>query len=111
MSRAVSSKADMGQIGRDVLSAKTGGDLCYSITSRGRAVPPAWLNAVHSDSTDKDTRSADHYTGAASHMGSIELANRFKLSDFRPVHLFCERHHTSERRWIVTFGDGQRELD
>jgi hypothetical protein len=41
----------------------------------------------------------------------IELANRFELSDFRPVHLFCERHHTSERRWIVTFGDGQRELD
>jgi hypothetical protein len=69
-------------------------------------------NVARSDScTDKDTRSADHYTGAASQMGSIELANRFELSDFRPVHLFCEPHHTSGRRWIVTFGDGQRELD
>jgi hypothetical protein len=93
---------------------KTGSDLCYSITSSARASGSTGMseNVAHSDScTDKDTRSADHYTAAASQMGSIELANRFKLSDFRSVHLFCERHHTSERRWIVTFGDGQRELD
>jgi hypothetical protein len=44
---------------------------------------------AHSDScTDKDTHSADHYTAAASQMGSIELANRFELSDFRPVAFF-----------------------
>jgi hypothetical protein len=70
-----------------------------------------WQNSTLSQLKVRESTGLRPQVAGQDHMGSIELANRFKLSDFRPVHLFCERHHTSERRWIVTFGDGQRELD
>src|SRR3954471_11585215 len=89
--------------------AKTGSGLCYAITSSARAGGSTGMaqRVAHSaPCTHKDTPSADHYARAASHMGSIELANRLELSDFRPVHLFCERYHASERQLIVTFATG-----
>jgi hypothetical protein len=57
------------------------------VVSAGEWLPDMSETRFQSDScADKDTRSANRYTGPATRMGSIELANRFELSDFGRVH-------------------------